>query len=125
VAELILKAEVYAIIGAAIEVHRELGSPFLEAVYQEAMELELRARSIPFERQKPLAIRYKHWTLDKYYIADLICYGQVLVELKATDKLTSKDQSQLINYLAATGLHVGLLINFGSEGTLEWKRMVN
>ena len=124
-AELILKSEVYAIIGAAIEVHRELGSPFLEAVYQEAVELELRARSIPFERQKPLAIRYKPWILDKYYVADLICYGQVLVELKATDKLTSKDQSQLINYLAATGLRVGLLINFGSEGTLEWKRLVN
>jgi GxxExxY protein len=125
VVELILKDEVYAIVGAAIEVHRELGPPFLEAVYQEAMELELRLRGVPFLGQEPLSIRYKEFVLEKKYVADLICFGSVLVELKATDRLTEKDESQLLNYLAATGMRVGLLINFGAHGRLEWKRMVN
>jgi GxxExxY protein len=124
-AELVLKDEVYAIVGAAIEVHKVLGSAFLEAVYQEAMELELALRGTLFDRQKPLPIRYKRWVLNKFYVADLICYGQVLVELKATDRLTSKDEAQLLNYLAATGLRVGLLSNFGAVGKLEWKRLVN
>jgi GxxExxY protein len=122
--DLLLKDEVYAIVGAAIEVHRELGGGFLEAVYQEAMELELRDRGIPFARQVPLRIRYKHHLLDKGYIADLICYEQVLVELKVVP-ITSREESQLINYLHATGLRVGLLINFSDPGRLDWKRFVN
>lgn len=123
--ELILKDEVYEIIGAAIEVHRRLGTGFLEAVYQEAYEIELQLRKIPFESQKLLKVEYKGHVLQAMYKADLVCYDQIVVELKALDKLTGREQAQLINYLKATALPVGLLINFGSSGKLEWKRFVN
>jgi GxxExxY protein len=123
-AELLLKEEVYAIVGAAIEVHRELGDGFLEPVYQEAMEIELESRGIPFEPQKTLPIFYKGCRLKKEYVADLVCYGQVVVELKALDRLGKKEESQILNYLKATGLRVGLLINFGSSGKLDWMRRV-
>jgi GxxExxY protein len=124
VAELLLKDEVYAIIGAAIEVHRTLGPGFLEAVYQEALEIELHAKGIPFEHQKQLVISYKACCLKKGYIADLVCYDQIIVELKAISALTGADEAQLLNYLKATGLRVGGLINFGSHGKLEWMRRV-
>ena len=122
--ELLYKDEVYAIIGAAIEVHRVLGPGFLEAVYQEALEIELQARGIPFENQKPLAVTYKSHRLHKGYIADLLCYDKMIVELKAIDQLSGREAAQIINYLKTTGLHVGVLINFGSIGKLEWKRFV-
>ncbi len=121
---LILKDEVYLVIGAAIEVHRQLGPGFLEPVYQEAMEIELKYRSIPFESQKPLSIRYKDCLLNKQYIADLLCYEQIIVELKALDRLSGKEQAQVLNYLKATGLRIGLLINFGAVGALDWKRFI-
>ncbi len=122
--DLILKEEVYAIVGAAIEAHRELGPGFLEPVYQEAMEIELQSRNIPFESQKRLVISYKGHQLQKEDAPDLVCYGQIIVELKALDRLSGKEEAQLLNYLTATGLRVGLLINFGSAGRLEWKRFV-
>ncbi len=124
-AELLLKDEVYAVVGAAIEVHRELGPGFLEAVYQEAMEVELSARGIPFESQKPIGVKYKGRPLEKQYLADLLCFQEVLVELKALSHLSGNEQAQVLNYLKATGLRVGILINFGSLGKLEWKRLVN
>ena len=124
VAELLLKDEVYAIVGAAIEVHRELGPGFLEPVYQEALEIELQAQGIPFESQKRLVIHYRDHRLQKEYVADLVCYDQVIVELKALDRLSGREQAQILNYLKATGLRVGVLINFGSSGRLEWKRYV-
>jgi GxxExxY protein len=122
--ELILKDEVFAIIGAAIEVHRVLGSGFLEPVYQEAMEIESASRILPFEPQKIIRIDYKGRLLKKEYIADLIYYNQIIVELKALDKLTGKEESQILNYLKATKMKVALLINFGSSPKLEWKRFV-
>ena len=125
VTELILKDEVYSIVGCAIEVHKELGFGFLEAVYQEAMELELTQRRIPFEAQLPLAISYKGQLLRKEYNADLICYGQIIVELKALERLSGREEAQLLNYLKATDFRVGLLINFGNSPKLEWKRFVN
>jgi len=125
VTELILKDEVYSVVGCAIEVHKELGFGFLEAVYQEAMELELTQRRIPFEAQLPLAISYKGQLLRKEYNADLICYGQIIVELKALERLSGREEAQLLNYLKATGYRVGLLINFGNSPKLEWKRFVN
>ena len=121
---LLLKDEVYAVVGAAIEVHREFGSGFLEGAYQEAMEIEMELRGIPFEPLKELHIRYKGRVLKKRYCADFLCYGRLIVEIKAEDYLTGRDEAQLINYLKATGLQVGLLINFGHHGRLEWKRMV-
>lgn len=123
--ELILKDETYAVVGAAIEVHRELGPGFLEAVYQAALKLELVSRKIPFETEKTLAIHYKGQNLGLNYRADVICYGQIIVELKALDRLSGKEESQVLNYLKATGLRVGLLINFGSHGKLEWRKFVN
>lgn len=123
-AGLVLKEEVFSIVGAAIEVHRELGPGFLEAVYQEAMEMELRERKIPFEAQKPLQIYYKGNPLNKEYMADLICYGRIIVELKAINRLSGNEESQVLNYLQAMGIKVGLLANFGSHGKLEWKRFV-
>lgn len=122
--ELIFKDEVFQIIGAAIEVHKELGNGFLEAVYQEAMEIEMASRNIPFSAQMPLKIRYKDRTLNKEYFPDLLCFNIIIVELKASNKLGGNEDAQLINYLKATGLHAGLLINFGSVGKLEWKKVV-
>lgn len=122
--ELLFREEVYAIIGAAIEVHRELGPGFLEPVYQEAMEIESADRSLPFEAQKPLIIRYKGRRLKKEYLADLVYFDQIIVELKALDHLSTKEEAQILNYLKATGLRLGLLINFGKAGKLEWKRYV-
>ena len=116
--ELLLKDEVYAIVGAAIDVYNELGSGFLEAVYQEAMEMELGFRSIPFEPQKELCIFYKGRCLEKKYFADLLCFGSVLVELKVMRQLGSGEESQLLNYLNATGLRVGIIINFGDPADL-------
>ena len=121
---LLLREEVFAIYGAAIEVHKCLGSGYLEAVYQEALEIELGRSGVPFESQKPLAIRYKDVLLTKGCVADPVCYGKILVELKASTRLTTIDEAQLLNYLKATGFRVGLLINFGSSGTLERKRLV-
>jgi GxxExxY protein len=123
-AELLCKDEVYAVVGAAMEVYNELGAGFLEQVYQEALENELAGRGIPFEAQKELQIRYKGRFLKKTYQADMIAFGKVIVELKALDLLTSREESQMLNYLKAAGLAVGLLINFGAEGKLEWKRLV-
>lgn len=123
-AELILKQEVYQIIGAAMDVYYQLGRGFLEPVYQEALEIELRRRGIPFEAQHELIIYYKGQPLEKRYVPDVVCFGQIVAELKVCDRLTGKEESQILNYLKATNNHVGLLINFGSRGTLEWKRYV-
>ncbi|MBW2663288.1 MAG: GxxExxY protein [Deltaproteobacteria bacterium] len=121
--ELIYKDEVYEIVGAAMEVHKELGCGFLEAVYQEGFLIELREKKMPFESQKRLPIYYKGKRLKKEYYADVVCYGKIIVELKTLDKLTSKEESQVLNYLKASGLKVGVLINFGAA-SLEWKRFV-
>lgn len=121
--ELLLKKEVYNIIGAAMEVHKELGNGYLEGVYQEALWLEMDKANIPFEEQKELKIKYKGNFLDKKYIADFICYNSVIVAIKALNKLTTEHESQLLNYLKTTGIKVGRLINFGSK-SLEYKRMV-
>jgi GxxExxY protein len=116
--------ETYAIIGAAMEVHRTLGPGFLEAVYQQALMMELTARKIPFEREKPLLIQYKGTMLDCAYRADFVCFGQIIVELKAISMITANELAQVINYMRATGLQKALLLNFG-ELSLKWKRMIN
>ena len=122
--QIALREEVYTIVGAAIEVHKELGPGFLEAVYQEAMERELSHRRIVFTSQEPLKINYKGYELANHYYADLLCFGQIIVELKALNRLSGQEEAQVLNYLKATGLKVGLLVNFGSHGRLEWKRLV-
>lgn len=123
--DLILKDEVYAVVGAAIEVQRVLGRGFLEGVYQDAMQLELTARGVPFEAEKAIDVEYKGQCLTHRYYADLVCFGQVIVELKALSRLSGNEEAQVLNYLKATGFKVGVLINFGRPGKLEWKRFAN
>jgi GxxExxY protein len=122
--DLLFKEEVYAIVGAAMAVYNELGSGFLEAVYQEALEIELHDRGTPFESQKELRILYKDRPLQKTYTCDLLCYGKIVVELKSEERLIGKDRGQLHNYLKATSLELGLLFNFGHPDKLEWERWV-
>jgi len=121
--ELIYKDEAYAIVGACMEVHRELGAGFLEGIYQEALEREFLASSIPFNREAKLVVLYKGKPLKKNYYADFVCYGKIVVELKAVKKLLPEHEAQLFNYLKATGMKLGLLINFGQQ-SLEHRRMV-
>jgi len=121
--DLIYKEESYQIIGACMEVHRELGSGFLEAVYQEALALELKSKGIPYKKETKLEIVYKGHILTKYYEADFICFNKIILEIKAINELSSGHESQVINYLKATGFELGLLINFGAK-SLEYKRLV-
>jgi GxxExxY protein len=113
----------YEIIGAAMEVHRQLGCGFLEAVYQEALGIELHRADIPAKPQVELPVFYRGQRLTCHYIADFVCYESVIVELKALSRLTSVEDAQVLNYLKATGFAVGLLLNFGTF-SLEYKRLV-
>ena len=121
---LIYSGESYAINGAAMEVYNQLGPGFLEAVYQEALERELLSRGIPFEREKLLTISYKGENLKQTYKADFVCYGKIIVELKAVSELTDAHRSQVYNYLHATGFHLGIILNFGFSNGLERERIV-
>ena len=106
------------------DVYYQLGRGFLEPVYQEALEIELGRRDIPFEAQKRLTIYYKGEALKKEYVADFICFGQIIAELKVCEGRTGREEAQLLNYMKATRNGVGLLFNFGSRVRLEWKRYV-
>lgn len=121
---MLYKKETYDIVGAAMEVHRNLGQGFLESVYQEALEVELCFLQIPFNSQEKIEIFYKNKPLDKFFVADLLCYGEIIVELKAVSNILPEHEAQLINYLKATNLKLGLLINFGNK-SLEYKRYLN
>ena len=116
-------SQTYAIIGAAMEVHRTLGPGFLEAVYQAALAIELAEKGIPFQKEVLIGINYKGTELNCTYRADYICYNEVLVELKSVSKMGVNEEAQIINYLKATGLKRGLLINFGDH-QLRYKRFV-
>ena len=121
--DLICKEEYFAIIGAAMEVHRELGHGFLEAVYQEAFLVEMTSRGIPVFPQASLRIRYKGRLLKKHYVADYLCYEKIVVEIKALSSLNSEHEGQLMNCLKASGKKLGILINFGGA-SLQHKRLV-
>lgn len=121
---LLFENEVNEIVGAGMEVYNELDPGFLEPVYQEAMEIETASGGLGLKPQCEIPIRYKGRLLKKYYIADLVDPEKLVVELKAESRLTSRSEGQILNYLKATGLPVGVLINFGSQLKMEWKRFV-
>lgn len=109
------KLETYNIRGAIFAVHHELGNGFLERVYQDALELEFQERGIPYEREKNIQIMYKGKYLGEPYRADFVYYDKIIIELKAVEKLQGIHRSQVVNYLKATGMKLGLLVNFGEE----------
>jgi len=120
--ELIYKELTFSVIGAAMEVHRILGPGFLEAVYQVALERELTLRGVPFERQVKLPVTYKDFLVGEY-VADLVIDKKFVVEIKAVSKFNASHQAQAMHYLAATGLRLALLLNFGT-GSLEHRRVI-
>ena len=115
--------QTYAIIGAAMEIHRQLGHGFLEAIYQEAAVIEFPLKQIPFEKEVALPVKYRNILLPTYYRADFVCFSEIIVEFKALTRLSTVEEAQLLNYLKATGLKRGLLINFGAS-SLQTKRLV-
>lgn len=119
---LLFKEESYKIIGAAMEVHRLLGCGFVEAIYQEALEKEFALREIPFEREKELTVKYKGDTLTKNFKADFVCYNKIILELKAVKEFTDEHYAQIYNYLRASGMDLGILINFGAS-SIEYERV--
>lgn len=121
---LIYREESYAIMGACFEVYKEKGCGFLEAVYQECLELEFADRGIPFQVQVPLLLAYKGRPLKCRYTPDFICHERIVVEVKAMSALTDENRAQLINYLRASGFRLGLLVNFGHHPKLEYERFV-
>ena len=122
--KLIYEEESYAIRGVAFEVYKEMGNGFLENVYQECMEKELEKMGIPFKAQPELRLSYKGEILEQTYKPDLICFNQIIVELKAVSKLLPQHEAQLINYLRTTGMRLGFLINFGNHPSVEIARRI-
>ena len=116
--------ESYKIRGAIFAVHRELGCGFLERVYQDALEYELRERGIPYEREKLIQVMYKGKPLGEPYREDFVCYDKIIVELKALSELDGTHRAQVINYLKATKMKLGLLVNFG-ETSAKVERLLN
>ena len=121
---IIYPSESYKITGCMMRVHRELGCGFLEKVYQEALEHEFIAEGIPFQREVKLKIYYKGVPLHQEYVADFVCYGKIIIELKAISKVSDVEKAQIINYLKATGFELGILANFG-ETSLKTERFCN
>ena len=121
---IIHKEESYKVLGAAFKVYNTLGPGFLEAVYQEALEIEFQRQGIPYEREKELKIQYDGVELKQTYKADFVCFGKIIVELKAVNALDDAHRSQVYNYLHATGYKLGLLLNFGNSDELEKERIV-
>ncbi|MDZ7662795.1 GxxExxY protein [Thiohalophilus sp.] len=123
--KILFKEESYQIQGAIFEVYNEIGPGFLEAVYQECLEYELGSRKIPFTAQKELAVSYKGRKLNQTYKPDLVCYDKIIVEIKSVRQINNEHQAQILNYLKATGLNLGLLVNFGSYPRATIKRFVS
>jgi GxxExxY protein len=121
--DLLHAQEVFRIQGAIFEVYRSMGPGFLEAVYQECLELEFEKRAIPFVARAPLEIRYNGLPLKQRYIADLICFDRIILELKGVARLAAEHRAQTINYLRATGLRLGLLVNFGATPRVHVERL--
>ena len=122
--KILFKDESYKIIGACMKVHSELGSGFLEAVYQEALKKEFTKLEIPYKSQVKLNVYYEGEPLKKYYIADFICYDEIIIEIKSVSQVPIAFYAQLKNYLTATKMELGMLVNFG-QPSLVYKRILN
>lgn len=122
--DLLYKNESYEIVGACFEVYKTMGCGFLESVYQECLEKEFRSRNIPFESQKEIDLEYKGEKLTQKYKPDFICYGKIIVEIKAVSNLIDEHRAQILNYLHATQYKLGILINFGHYPKIERERII-
>jgi GxxExxY protein len=122
--KILFKDEVYPIQGAIFDVYREMGCGLLEPVYQECLEKELKSRGIPYESQKEFRLSYKEEVLNLTYKPDLVCYGNIIVELKAVKEINDVHRAQVFNYLKATGLRLGLLVNFGHYPKATVERII-
>jgi GxxExxY protein len=122
--EIVYEKESYEIIGACIDVYKELGCGFLESVYQECLEHEFRLRNIPFNAQPWLELTYKTLVLNKSFQPDFVCFSKIIVELKAVPKILDEHKAQLLNYLKATNMKLGILVNFGHYPKLEQVRIL-
>lgn len=123
--KIVFKEESYRIIGACFEVYREKGNGFLEAVYQECLAIEFGEQQIPFDEKPRLRLKYKGWSLKQEYEPDFLCFGEIVVEVKAVKVLADEHRAQVINYLKSTGKQLGLLVNFGHSPKIEHERYVN
>ena len=124
-ASIVCKEESYRIIGACFEVYKEKGNGFLEAVYQECLGIEFEAQRVPFEEKPRLRLKYKGRPLQQEYAPDFLCFGEIIVEIKAVKTITDEHRAQVINYLKATGRPLGLLVNFGHYPKIEHERFVH
>ena len=122
---ILFKQESYQVIGACFEVYKEKGTGFLEAVYQECLAIEMAMRNIPFREKPRLNLVYKDRPLKQRYAPDYLCFGEIIIEIKAVKKLTNEHRAQVINYLKATGKPLGLLVNFGHSPQIEHERLLN
>ncbi|ODS30938.1 MAG: putative orf [Candidatus Scalindua rubra] len=122
--KILFPGESYAIMGACFNVYKEMGNGFLEAVYQECLEMEFSFQKIPFETQKDLQLKYRDQKLKQTYKPDFFCYNKIIVEIKALSKIMDEHRAQILNYLNGTGFKLGLLINFGHHPKLEYERFV-
>lgn len=123
--ELIYGDECYRLVGACFEVHREKGCAFLKPIYQECLAIELGMQKIPFEQQVSLPLEYKGVALKQRYVPDFVCWGKIVVEIKAVSRLADEHRAQVLSYLAASKMKLGLLVNFGAYPQMEWQRLVN
>lgn len=122
--DILFKEESFAIIGACFNVYNDKGCGFLEPVYQECMGIELEFQNIPTQSQKKLDLFYRNQKLEHFYQPDFICFEKIILELKAVDKITDAHRAQVLNYLHATGLKLGIIVNFGHHPDLEYERVV-
>ena len=119
--QLLYRDECYQLVGAAIEMRKELGLGFLEPVYQEAFAITLKDKGIPFVREAPLPIHYRGRTLEKRYYADFLCFDKIVLEFKAVKAILPEHEAQVINYLRCTGYRLGLIFNFNSQGFFHYR----
>ncbi len=122
---IVFKEESYQLIGACFEVYKEKGNGFLEAVYQECLAIELEIQGIPFAERSRIGLEYKGQELKQHYEPDFVCFGKIIMEIKAVKQLGDEHRAQVINYLKAAGFQLGLLVNFGHHPKLEYERFVN